>query len=52
MKYLLALILVAGFFVTPTFAQDMKNPSLIIDTIEVPAQEFNRVLRDCANSRS
>ena len=35
-----------GFFVSPAFAQDMKNPSLIIDTIEIPADEFNRVLRD------
>ena len=31
---------------TPAFAQDVKNPSLIIDTIEIPADEFNRVLRD------
>ena len=46
MKYLLALIFVAGFFITPAFAQDAKNPSLIIDTIELPAPEFNRVLRD------
>ncbi|MGH1566405.1 MAG: hypothetical protein ACRBB5_03050 [Nitrosopumilus sp.] len=46
MKYLLALIFVAGFFVTPAFAQDAKNPSLIIDTIELTAPEFNRVLRD------
>ena len=28
------------------FAQDLTNPSLIIDTIGVPAAEFNRVLRD------
>ena len=31
---------------SPAFAQDMRNPSLIIDTIEIPADEFNRVLRD------
>ncbi len=24
----------------------MNNPSVIIDTIEIPAEEFNRVLRD------
>lgn len=46
MKYLIAIILFAGFIITPAFAQDMKNPSLIIDTIEIPAEEFNRVLRD------
>ena len=46
MKYLFAIIFLAGFFITPAFAQDMNNPSVIIDTIEIPAQEFNRVLRD------
>ncbi len=46
MKYLFALVLLAGFFITPAFAQDMNNPSVIIDTIEIPAEEFNRVLRD------
>ena len=46
MKYLFAIVLFAGFFITPAFAQDVKNPSVIIDTIEIPAEEFNRVLRD------
>ena len=46
MKYVFLIILFVGFFVSPAFAQDMKNPSLIIDTIEIPADEFNRVLRD------
>jgi hypothetical protein len=45
-KYLFAIVLLAGFFITPAFAQDMNNPSVIIDTIEIPAEEFNRVLRD------
>jgi hypothetical protein len=45
-KYLLAIVLLAGFFITPAFAQDLNNPSVIIDTIEIPAEEFNRVLRD------
>jgi len=45
-KYLFAIILLAGFFITPAFAQDLNNPSVIIDTIEIPAEEFNRVLRD------
>ncbi len=46
MKYLFAIVLLTGFFITPAFAQDMNNPSVIIDTIEIPAQEFNIVLRD------
>ena len=40
------LILFAGFLITPAFAQDEKNPSLIIDQIEITAEEFNTVLRD------
>ena len=46
MKYLIAIILFAGLFITPAFAQEMKNPSVLIDLIEIPAEEFNRVLRD------
>ena len=46
MKYLFAIILFAGFVISPAFAQDVKNPSVIIVTIEIPAEEFNRVLRD------
>jgi len=45
-KYLFVIILLAGFFITPAFAQDVNNPTVIIDTIEIPAEEFNRVLRD------
>ena len=46
MKYLFAIVLLAGFFFTPAFAQDVNNPSVIIDLIEIPAEEFNIVLRD------
>ena len=35
-----------GFFITPVFAQEITNPSLIIDSIEIPAEKFNAVLRD------
>ena len=45
MRYLFAAILLSGIFTTPAFAQEV-NPSLIIDQIEIPAEEFNRVLRD------
>ena len=46
MKYLFVIFLLVGFFITPVFAQEMKNPSVIIDTLEIPAEEFNTVLRD------
>ena len=46
MKYLFVIILFSSIFISPVFAQDISNPSLIIDTIEIPADEFNRVLRD------
>ncbi|HUU47161.1 MAG TPA: hypothetical protein VMW55_00095 [Nitrosopumilaceae archaeon] len=46
MKYLIALIFFSGFLVTPVFAQDVKNPSVIIDTIEIPFNEFNKISRD------
>jgi len=45
-KYLFLLVLFAGFFISPAFAQELTNPSLIIDTIEITSDEFNRVLRD------
>ena len=45
MKYLIAIILFSGFVISPAFAQEL-NPSLIIENIEIPAQEFNLVLRD------
>ena len=46
MKYLFAIILLAGIFATPAFAQETNNPSLIIDTLEIPSDEFNTVLRE------
>ena len=46
MKYILTLVLFMGFLITPAFAQEVKNPSLIIDSIEIQADNFNSVLRD------
>ena len=46
MKCLIALILLSVFVIPPVFAEESKNPSLIIDTIEVPSYEFNKILRD------
>ncbi|MFB5621992.1 MAG: hypothetical protein ACE5RO_04675 [Candidatus Nitrosomaritimum yanchengensis] len=48
MRYLIALLLFSGFFVQPAFAQELKNPSLIIDTLEIPAEKFNKISRDAA----
>lgn len=44
MKYIILVLL--GFFFAPVYAQEYTNPSLIIDTIEVPFDEFNVVQRD------
>ncbi len=46
MRYLIVLILFSGFLFTPAFAQDVKNPSVIIDTIEIPFNDFNKISRD------
>jgi len=46
MKYLLTVIFLLGFLSVPAFAQDVKNPSIIIDTIEIPFYDFNTVSRD------
>lgn len=45
MKYLF-IILLLGFSLTPAFAQELTNPSLLLDTIDVPSDEFNRILRE------
>ncbi len=46
MKYLFAIILLGGIFVSSAFAQETNNPSLIINTLEIPSNEFNTVLRE------
>lgn len=46
MKYFIVLILICGFVISPVFAQESNNPTLIIDTIEIPSYEFNKILRD------
>jgi len=45
-KFVFTIILLVGIFSSTAFAQETNNPSLIIDTIEIPSDEFNRVLRD------
>ena len=46
MRYLIAIIIFSGFL-TPAFAQeDVKNPSIIINTIEIPFPDFNTISRE------
>jgi len=47
-KYFFTIILLTGIFSSTAFAQETNNPSLIIDTIEIPSDEFNRVVRDAS----
>ena len=46
MRYLLALLLLSGYLFVPAFAQEVKNPSVVIETIEVPFYDFNTISRD------
>ena len=46
MRNLIVLIFLSGFCLSPAFAQEVKNPSIIIDTIEIPFKEFNKISRD------
>ena len=39
-------IVVTLVMITPAFGQDMKNPSLIIETIEIQSEEFNNIVRE------
>ena len=45
MKYLILVIVFLGFVITPALAQEV-NPSLIIETVQIPAEKFNTVLRN------
>lgn len=46
MKYIIILILLSVISVIPIFAEESNNPTLIIDTIEISSNEFNKILRD------
>lgn len=46
MKYLILLIVFTGLSITTAYGQEQINPSLVIDTIEIPSDEFNTVLRE------
>lgn len=40
------LIFFISLLFLPVYAQDVKNPSLVIETIEIPSHEFNQIGRD------
>ncbi len=46
MRFLIVLIVLLGFFIMPAYAQEVKNPSVVIEKIEIPFQDFNKVSRD------
>jgi len=46
MRSLIVIIFLAGFLILPAFAEEPKNPSIVIDTIEIPYNEFNKISRD------
>lgn len=46
MKYLLGIILLGIIITNPAFAQETKNPSLKINTVDIPWFEFNKIARD------
>lgn len=46
MKFFLLLVLPIFFIILPAEAQEIKNPSLIIETEEIIADKFNRIGRD------
>ena len=46
MKYIIFLIVFVTILFYPAYAQSEKNPSLIIQTVEVPYDDFNTMARD------
>ena len=46
MKIIITLLLVLSIGLVPAFAQSQQNPSLVLETIEIPAHYFNTVGRD------
>lgn len=48
MKKYFLLVFFATVLFLPVYAQESKNPSLVIETLEIPWSEFNLVARDTA----
>lgn len=47
-KYYLVVGVLAIIFLNPVYAQEQKNPSIIIRTEEVPYDDFNKIARDAS----
>jgi hypothetical protein len=45
-KYTFVTIIILSVIIFPAFAQSEKNPTLILQTIEVPYYDFNKIARD------
>jgi hypothetical protein len=45
-KYTFVTIIILSVIIFPAFAQSEKNPTLILQTIEVPYYDFNKISRD------
>lgn len=45
-KITLVMLLCAISFVLPAYAQEYANPSLLLETISVPANDFNKIRQD------
>ena len=46
MKYIIVFLFLSSIFIIPSYAQSEKNPSLVLQTIEIPPDDFNIVARD------
>jgi len=46
MNFHLLLVLLLMILIVPAYGQETKNPSVVIETIEIPDNEFNRISRD------
>jgi len=47
-KYYFLIGVLAIIFINPVYAQELKNPSIIIHTEEVPYDDFNKIARDAS----
>jgi len=45
-KHILAFFTLFSILLVPAYAQSQQNPSLVLETIEIPSDNFNTVSRD------
>lgn len=46
MKYVVVLVFFITILFLPAYAQSEKNPSLVLQTVEIPYYDFNKIARD------